>query len=633
MTQDNKLKKTKLLIALISLGIIIGLFYGLIETIISVSNHNYFQYKLYNIALNIFQQNLNSYILLFCLLSIIFLFLPAVIINWIKSDCLDIKVIRVRNLRILLYSFFAIIVAAALYYLYHETIILSLESNNLSTSIANNLDIGMNILSIALFLLTASAIILICALILSKINILNPAQNFIHSIINSTITRSLGLGIIVLLVLFNIFIYGYQKLQTSDGPNVILISIDTLRADHLGAYGYDRNTSPNIDRLAQEGVLFENAFSQAPWTLPAMTSIHTSLYPSQHGVIDYDTKIDNKYITIAEFLKNSYYKTIGVISMPFVDSKYGFSQGFGIFNEKHISGLNDISSDLITAEAINYLDQNKNNKFFLWVHYFDPHGSYIDHNDINYVSAYKGNLPKKVDPSILNFAPNYFDKDDLEYIKDLYDEEIAFTDKNIGDLIAKVNKLGLEENTIIIITSDHGEEFMERGGFGHRKLLYNELIKVPLIIYNPIDKNLNGIRKKNNVETRSIAKTIVDIIEIPNNPFSGQNLLSDKELKDNNYVFSNVYKKGDILKESVISNNLKLIKNNDDDSTYELYNFYSDKREKNNIYGSKQISITTLQSDLLSKLDELQKNKNQNVKQVDLNSDDVKKLKALGYLQ
>lgn len=625
--------RNRLLVGIISVGIIIGVLYGLSQAITYVSENNYFQYGLNNIGLNIFQESLNKYVLIFSILTFLFIFLPAALISWIKSNCIDFKVINTKNLRILLYSFFATIFAAALYYIYYDRILTFLESNSFFSATTNSIGIGISIISIVMLALIIVVIVLFSTVIFSRINILSPFQNLIYRALYSKIIMVFAGTLLLVLVLFNVGLYGYQKLKFVEGPNIVLISIDTLRADHLGAYGYGRNTSPNIDRLANEGILFENAFSQAPWTLPAMSSIHTSLYPAQHGVIDYDRLIDNKYITLAEFLKNYHYKTIGVISMPFVDSKYGFSQGFDIFNEKYISGLKDITSDLITIEAIKYLDQHKNDKFFLWIHYFDPHGSYVNHKEIEFASKTKKKMPNTVDPGALSLISDNLSDEDIQYIKDLYDEEIAFTDKHIGNLLDKIDTLGLKENTIVILTSDHGEEFLERGGFGHRKLLYNELIKVPLIVYNPIYKNQKGLISMENVETRSIAKTIVDIIEIDSNPFSGQNLISENKSKDKKYVFSNVYKKGNILKESVISDNLKLIKNNSDEEKYELYDFYSDKKEKNNIFGISETTSSTLQSDLLSKLSELPGSNIKDTKEVDLNSEDIKKLKALGYLQ
>jgi len=633
MTKKTQSKYYATLLAMMGLGIIVGFLYGIIKVIIYISNNSYFHYKLYNLILGSIQQNLNKYILIFALLVLVLLVVPAIIIKWIKSSCVEFKIINERNFRTLIYSLFTIMIATIIFYSYFPSIRNVLETNSLFSWLTNGFKIGSYGLFILLFLIYTIVIILFNKLIVSRINILDPAQNIIASIFNSRKVSLFSLGILGLVVLFNIFILGYERRNSTEGPNIVLISIDTLRADHLGSYGYERDTSPNIDNIAEEGVLFENAFSQAPWTLPSMASIHTSLYPSENGVIDHGKKIDDSFLTIAEFLKNNSYKTLGVISMPFVNSKYGFSQGFDTFDEKHISGVNDVSSHLITAEAIDYITQNQKKKFFLWIHYFDPHGAYIPHKEFDYGSNYPGHLPKILDPGPLNFIPNKFDDSDIQYLKDIYDEEISYTDKYIGNLIETVDKLGLKDNTIIIITADHGEEFMERGGFGHRSLLYNELINVPLIIYTPFDNNLRGIRVKDNVEIRNIAKTIVDMIDIPNNPFSGQNLLSKTEASTNDsYIYSNVYKNDEVLKETVISKNHKLIKDYND-QIFELYDLKDDPDEKNNLFGSKQYGIQNLQTTLLTKLSEIKKNRSQKLQEVELKEEDVKKLKALGYLQ
>jgi len=633
LTQQAKSQYGVSIFSIISLGIITGFIYGLVKALLHISNNRYISFKLYNISLLAVQDNINRYTLIFAILAVLLLVIPWIFFNWIKTNCIEFKILDSNNFRAVLYSLYGVILAVALVYLFYPNLMSIVESNSVLTKLSNSFNLEVELLSILIIAISFLAIIILCSLILSKININTPTKKILYAVISSRGTRAVSVGILLILVLFNISVYGYHKLSLKEGPNVVLITIDTLRADHLGSYGYKRVTSPSIDHLAKKGVVFDNAYSQAPWTLTAMTSIHTSLYPSQHGVIDYNIRINDKFLTIAEFLRNYQYKTIGVISMPFVNSKYGFSQGFEIFNEEHVSDLNDISSHLVTQEAVDYLDSNQENKFFLWVHYFDPHGSYRDHKKFDFTSDYKGTLPGSVDPSILNFIPDNLTNEDVQYIRNLYDEEIAFTDMNIGKLLQKLSDLGLEDNTIIIITADHGEEFLERGGFGHRKLLYNELIRVPLIIYSPIDKKLNGIRNKNNIESRSIGKTIVELIELPGNPFGGENLLSKENFEPNGgYVFSNVYLKNNILKESAITDNIKLIRNYDTNIS-ELYDLYTDQKEKNNIYDSAEVNISSYQKELSTKIDDRQQSSADTLHEVDLNPDEIKRLKALGYLQ
>jgi len=164
---------------------------------------------------------------------------------------------------------------------------------------------------------------------------------------------------------------------SSSGKNVVLITIDTLRADHLKSYGYNRPTAPNVDALAKEGILFQRAIAQAPWTLPSMATLHSSLYPSQHGAYRYSFRMHERVMTLAEHFKNENYRTIGVVSHTFVNSTYGFAQGFDVFDESHIMQQSGVSSDKISTAAVTYIRRSKDKRFFLWLHYFDPHYDYV----------------------------------------------------------------------------------------------------------------------------------------------------------------------------------------------------------------------------------------------------------------
>lgn len=197
---------------------------------------------------------------------------------------------------------------------------------------------------------------------LRRFSISERVINALAGAVNSRVTGKIALTLAVVLIIYNIFIFSYKRLYITQSPNVILISLDTLRADHLGSYGYYRDTSPNIDKLAEEGILFENAYSQAPWTLPSMATVHTSLYPTEHGVIEGYLKIKKNLITLAEYMKNDFYKTMAVTTHSFVDSKHGFSQGFDIFDEMNHQGPYDCSSERITQKAVELLADNKKNK-------------------------------------------------------------------------------------------------------------------------------------------------------------------------------------------------------------------------------------------------------------------------------
>jgi arylsulfatase A-like enzyme len=306
--------------------------------------------------------------------------------------------------------------------------------------------------------------------------------------------------------------------------NVVFISVDTLRADHLGCYGYNRNTSPNIDRLASEGVLFSNAFSVSSWTLPAHISMFTSMYSTSHGVITGEDYLDDSRITLAEVLKKEGYATAAFISGAYLrDPRYGFEQGFDLYDASIINDaapLKDVmkASQVITSPSLNkaaknWLEKNHRKKFFLFLHYIDVHSDYIPPPpyDTRFDPDYRGpidglNIQKlKLKPAM--------NPRDLFHVIALYDGEIAFTDHYIGEMSLVLKELGVYDNTMIILTSDHGEEFFEHGQLGHKRSLYDEVLRVPLIFKFPYNWKAN--RKSNKlVSIIDIKPTILDYLGI-----------------------------------------------------------------------------------------------------------------------
>ena len=309
------------------------------------------------------------------------------------------------------------------------------------------------------------------------------------------------------------------------GPlNLVIIGVDTLRPDHLGCYGYDRETSPEIDRLAARGTLFENAISQAPWTLPSFATIFTSLYPAQHGASAQNTRLRTDHPTLAMMLLKSGYSTAGIINAPFLAPEFKLDRGFEYYDYKPPFAAR--VADGTTADALAWIDEHVNERFFIFVHYFDPHLPYAppEPYDTRFYPDYAGNLPMPFD--INHFprarATNFetmktVSEDDWDYIRALYDGEICYADRAIGDLIAGLDERNLTDNTLIVFLSDHGEEFFEHGGFEHGHTLYNELIKVPLIVLLPGQIPANA-RISQHVRLIDIAPTVLDFLGIPPAP-------------------------------------------------------------------------------------------------------------------
>lgn len=304
-----------------------------------------------------------------------------------------------------------------------------------------------------------------------------------------------------------------RREATPDMPNVVLFVLDTLRVDHLGSYGYARNTSPHIDALAQRGVVLENAIAQAPWTAASVASLFTGLYPSVHGLdggirwgrgqrsaggtlpFAVQKVLSSSQLTLAEVFRRNGYRTAGFVSNVYVNSIFGFSQGFEVYNDEHKEYSKNVSGAKRRAEDTNryvfeWLDQKPQEPFFLLVHYNDCHWPYNPPAPFgqDYVADYKGGLTPERTTSVVETQGRPItglSDEDLAYLIGLYDGEIAYMDDQVGQLLRRIGSQGLQRDVITVITSDHGEEFLDHGSASHGYTLYEEMIHVPLIFHAP----------------------------------------------------------------------------------------------------------------------------------------------------
>lgn len=290
-------------------------------------------------------------------------------------------------------------------------------------------------------------------------------------------------------------------------PNVLFISVDMLRADHLHCYGYSRPTSPRLDRLAAEGVLFQNEISSSSWTLPAHAALFTSLPDSVHGCTDTDKRLPSSLTTLAERFAAAGYLTAGFFSGPYLHPAFGLGRGFqtyvdctsyantldakkaddwamdpGVMEKSH----EDVTNPIILANVKKWLDAHVHERFFLFVHMWDPHYDFIPPPpyDTLFDPGYSGWVTGRNffdDPRI----NRTMDPRDLAHLLALYDGEIAATDDAIGRMLDLLGAAGVLDDTIVCVTSDHGTEFFEHGAKGHRKTLFDECIHVPLILRFP----------------------------------------------------------------------------------------------------------------------------------------------------
>jgi arylsulfatase A-like enzyme len=322
-------------------------------------------------------------------------------------------------------------------------------------------------------------------------------------------------------------------------PNLLLITIDTLRADRLSCYGYERISTPGMDRLAAEGVLFENAHVQSPWTLSSLASILTSTYPSVNGVLTGLNRLDDARETLAEALKRHGYATQAIVTNGWLETNFGLNQGFddyyhpddyfaiyrfrGMiwervarrFLKERMDPTNRHRAAYVSDRAIQWLRNHRDRSFFLWLHYIDPHDPYAPPKpyDELWDADYQGRW-KDGTGVIFNLRiGQVLTAAEMTHIEALYDGEVAYCDEHVGRVLEELDRQGLTENTLVVLSSDHGEEFWEHGGVMHGHTLYAECVAVPLLMRFP-GRLPHGLRVQNRVRLLDLVPTVCDLLGV-----------------------------------------------------------------------------------------------------------------------
>jgi arylsulfatase len=316
--------------------------------------------------------------------------------------------------------------------------------------------------------------------------------------------------------------------------NVIFIVIDAFRADHMGALGYGRGTTPNLDEFASRGLLFTRAYSAASWTLPSLASYMTSVYPAVHGVRRPPNAPDHlalprEFLTLAESLRANGLRTASITSQPWMSKAMGLVQGFDEARAvSHASAPGE--AGILTKELIAWLRQNRESPFFLYAHFMGPHSPYDVPSE--FTGRYTGGRP--VPETVAEFHRLYeFESEavayqeivdraregglvpaDVEYMRDEYDEKLAYTDARVGELLDELETLGLLDDSIVLVTADHGEAFYEHGTIFHGQHIHEELVRVPLIIHLP-GELAKPARIDEVVELIDLYPTIHELLGIP----------------------------------------------------------------------------------------------------------------------
>jgi len=301
-------------------------------------------------------------------------------------------------------------------------------------------------------------------------------------------------------------------------PNLVLISIDSLGAAHLPVYGYGVDTAPAITRLARESVVLDGARSTTTWTLPSHLSMLTSLYPGQHGVRASKKSLNPGVLLLSEVLERAQYRNEAVVSGKFLDRRYGYDRGWQRWDDElvHLSNTaKDVTSEQVHQRAIAALDRLAPGPFFLFLHYYDVHFDYRPPApyDTMFDPGYSGEV------SGTDFATRYLKRNevpdrDLAHLVALYDGEIRWVDEWLGRLFDELRRRGLWDNTLVVFTADHGEEFLEHRHFGHNNNLFDETLHVPLILKLPAARAA-GTRISGPFSLVDIAPTALAVAGLP----------------------------------------------------------------------------------------------------------------------
>jgi arylsulfatase A-like enzyme len=409
--------------------------------------------------------------------------------------------------------------------------------------------------------------------------------------------------------------------RTSGDCNVVLIVVDTLRADHLPFYGYGKQLTPFLSSLAEKGVVFENAYSPSSWTAPATASILTSLYPFQHGLTmgffaqkemikrkreTQVNRIPKQVTTLAERLKSHGYQTFGVADNINISSRLGFDQGFDNFvSHLHRSGR------IVNSSCRKFLGQSRKDKYFLYIHYDDPH------------TPYHVSLPA-----------NLRTGDWREDLKVNYDLEIEVIDRSIRELY---NLFYWGEKTLLIITADHGEEFFDHGRLGHGRTLFNEVIRVPFLVHFP-EFIKAGRRVEENVSTLDIFPTIIDWVDAGSaKDLAGISLVpvlkSGKKTTGERAIFSHLQlkkkRRRSLLLKASIFQKQKYIFRAPDSHLY--FDLASDPAEQKDLYGAALNEAKTL-ADHLARFEKNCPYYKPDEISLDLSQEEIEHLRSLGYI-
>jgi arylsulfatase A-like enzyme len=436
-------------------------------------------------------------------------------------------------------------------------------------------------------------------------------------------------------------------------PDILLISIDSLRPDHLGCYGYPKPTSPVIDKLAAEGVRCASAISTTSWTLPAHAAMFTGLVDSTHGLVDNGLSLADVHRTLAEVLKENGYRTAGFYGGPYLHPTFGLGQGFEHYQScmtalpdaatgEAIRGLSqsdvdpshaDITGPRTVKEFERWLEMPKDARpTFAFVHLWDVHYDYIPPPE--YAKIFDEGYTGKLD--VRNFSTNPairadMDPRDLQHLIAMYDGEIRSTDAVIGQLLDALRARGRLENTLVIVTADHGEEFFEHLGKGHQHSLWEELIRVPMIFHWPKQLKAGSV-VPDQVRLIDLMPTILTFARVEKQPVvQGRDigpLLAGRALEPAPALCELLVDQKDLR--VLRTNERKAFRNAPSHKTG-VFDLVSDPRETIVLHDERAARmLEALEKEIASAL-EARKHIGEGVRKIDVDAEMKRRLKGLGY--
>ena len=392
-------------------------------------------------------------------------------------------------------------------------------------------------------------------------------------------------------------------------PNLVLLVIDALRADRLGAYGYERPVSPRLDAFAADAVLFEHATAQASWTRPAMISIFTGLLPQQHGTNGTLDRLADGHTTLAELLAAPGYENAAFVSNANMSRRFGVAQGFSTYRQ--MRRWESRGEPLVKA-AIEWLDlrADPSQPFFLYLHVVEPHAPYRPPPDLverfapgpaPVADAPDRGFMKRLGTGEVSASPEIVD-----WMRDLYDGEVASADYAFASLVGELRVRGLYDSSIVVVTADHGEELYEHGGWEHGKTLYAEVLDVPLMVRLP--GGARGRRVAAPVQQIDLMPTLLEAagVEGPKG-LRGRSLVpllatggggergEDEAALSSDAEVVSLLDLDDERQESVTADGWRLIRRQTaNGNVEELYRLTEDPGEKRNLAASEPVTVARL---------------------------------------